>query len=168
MTTETWLPVVGYESLYEVSDLGRIQSLPRTRLNKGSYAGKILSPGWITNGRFQVTLSDLRGVKKMHLLHRLVLQSFVGPCPEGMECCHNDGNPGNNKVSNLRWDTKSENARDSVRHGTNCNAKLTPEDVLRIREARLFGARSQDLADIYGISQVNLLRAATGRGWNHV
>lgn len=168
MTTERWLPVVGYEGLYEVSDLGRIQSLPRTRLNKGSYSGKIMSPGWITNGRFQITLSNLHGIKKMHLLHRLVLQSFVGPCPDGMDCCHNDGNPGNNKVGNLRWDTKSENSRDVVRHGRSHTAKLTAEDVLRIREARLFGAKTKDLASVYGISQVNLARAATGRGWKHV
>ena len=165
---EEWRAIPGYEGLYEASTLGRIKALRRTRLNGGTYAELIMSPGWITNGRFQVTLRDSKGAKKMHLVHRLILLSFVGPCPSGMECCHNDGNAGNNKLKNLRWDTKSENSRDIIRHGRKANAKLSPEDVLRIREARLFGARTQDLANCYGISQVNLLRAATGRGWKHI
>lgn len=50
-------------------------------------------------------------------VHRLVLETFVGPRPEGMEACHNNGDPTDNRLGNLRWDTRSENVKDAVRHG---------------------------------------------------
>jgi hypothetical protein len=59
---------------------------------------------------------NLKG--KGRRIHRLVLQAFVGPCPAGQECCHGDGDPSNNVLSNLRWGTRSDNRRDSVGHGT--------------------------------------------------
>jgi len=52
----------------------------------------------------------------------MVLEAFVGPCPEGMECCHRDGNPANNHVGNLYWGTRSENLYDAVRHGAHAFA----------------------------------------------
>jgi hypothetical protein len=50
-------------------------------------------------------------------IHTLVLEAFAGPRPEGMEGCHNDGNPTNNHIDNLRWDTRSANNQDTLRHG---------------------------------------------------
>lgn len=52
------------------------------------------------------------------VVHRLVLEAFVGPCPPGMEGCHNDGHKQNNRLGNLRWDTPRENQLDTVRAGT--------------------------------------------------
>ncbi len=52
------------------------------------------------------------------VLSRLLLEVFVGPCPEGMQACHNDGDHLNNHVSNLRWDTPSANVQDRKLHGT--------------------------------------------------
>lgn len=51
------------------------------------------------------------------LIHRLVLETFMGPCPEGMECLHEDGIRWNNVLTNLRWGTHVENAQDMARHG---------------------------------------------------
>jgi hypothetical protein len=56
------------------------------------------------------------------LLHRLVLTVFVGPCPEGRECCHRDGDKSNSKLTNLYWGTRLENIQDSIKHGTFLNA----------------------------------------------
>lgn len=58
-------------------------------------------------------------------VHRLVLTAFVGPCPDGLEGCHDDGMPGNNHVRNLRWDTRGNNHLDQVRHGTHHESKKT-------------------------------------------
>lgn len=55
---------------------------------------------------------------KLFYVHRLVLETFVGACPLGMECCHSDGNGMNNKLSNLRWDTHAGNGIDMKRHGS--------------------------------------------------
>jgi hypothetical protein len=56
-------------------------------------------------------------------VHRLVLETFVGPCPDGMECCHNNGDPADNRLENLRWDTLSSNAYDRVEHGVHNMAR---------------------------------------------
>jgi hypothetical protein len=50
------------------------------------------------------------------MVHRLVLETYVGECPKGQEACHADGNPLNNTLSNLRWDDHYGNARDKMRH----------------------------------------------------
>lgn len=107
-TPERWLPVVGWESLYEVSDQGRIRSM-RT--------GRIMRPGRLPTG-YKYFGAHGRGKTQNHYVHRVVLEAFIGPCPEGMECCHNDGNPQNNRLENLRWDTKTNNGADTRRHGT--------------------------------------------------
>lgn len=112
---EAWKPVVGYEGLYEVSDLGRIRSLDRLNSRGRRSAGKVLSPGKRASGHLGVVLRR-GGSPKAYLAHRLVLAAFIGPCPEGMEGCHNNGIPSDNRVANLRWDTRISNMHDRVRH----------------------------------------------------
>jgi hypothetical protein len=121
---ETWLPVVGYEGLYEVSDQGRVRSLDRYVANNrwpGApdrlLRGRILKPipgGGKTKKYFVVSLGQNNNRKIDHI----VLEAFVGPRPLGLESCHFDDNGHNNRLANLRWDTRSENHRDSVRNGT--------------------------------------------------
>ena len=122
-----WLPVVGYESYYEVSDQGRIRSLDReiewnetTRV----LCGAVLSGTRSTIGHRQVRLS-MRGKAKTLKVHRLVLEAFVGPCPMGMEGCHGNDIPDDNRLENLRWDTRSGNALDRVRNGKHHWARRT-------------------------------------------
>ena len=129
-TPEQWRPVVGYESKYEVSDHGRVRSVARTvhRPHSGPYkvSSRVLRPRVAHHGHHTVTLfGATKKDRKHHYVHRLVLAAFVGPCPAGMNGCHNDGVPENNHVSNLRWDTQSENARDRVRHGNDPNKNKT-------------------------------------------
>lgn len=62
---------------------------------------------------------------KTRLVHRLVLEAFVGPCPPGHECCHRDGDPSNNCLDNLYWGTRSDNVRDAIQHGTHAQASKT-------------------------------------------
>ena len=136
-----------------------------------------LSPGRI--GRrsrvesLMVGLSD-RGRRGQFRVHRLVLEAFVGPCPEGHEGCHNDGNPLNNRLSNLRWDTPSANNRDKERHGThqigsrNGRSKLTEADAADIRRRCADGQQKADVARDYGVS-ATLVRFIVGRrNWRHV
>ena len=115
--TENWLPVVGYEGFYEVSDLGRVRSLSRLRRNGRRMVGRMLKPTPDRHG-YPYVLLHVDRIPKRRAVHRLVLQAFVGEAPEGMQACHNDGDSGNPKLTNLRWDTRSNNSRDSLRHGT--------------------------------------------------
>ena len=119
--TETWRPVVGYEGLYEVSDRGHVRSVARfVRGRAGAPSPRVsraLERSANTHGYLHVSLSR-ENRRRTSYVHALVLQAFVGPKPEGMEACHADGDKRNNAVENLRWDTRSENAKDRVRHGT--------------------------------------------------
>lgn len=62
-----------------------------------------------------VNLHDENGTIACRV-HRLILLTFVGPCPEGMQCRHLDGNPGNNRLDNLAWGTTEENIEDRKAH----------------------------------------------------
>jgi len=79
--------------------------------------GKILKHNIDSGGYAQVCLFN-HTKKKTVGVHVLVLTAFVGPCPAGMETLHEDGVRANNQLSNLRWGTRSENAKDKIRHGT--------------------------------------------------
>ena len=126
--TERWKPVPGLESSYDVSDQGRVKSKARpVRRGSGLWQKPdlILKPGKSIDGRPFVILPNGQGGWKPYYIHRLVLKAFVGPCPSGMEACHNNGDRTDNRLVNLRWDTKSANAFDRVRHGTHNHASKT-------------------------------------------
>jgi hypothetical protein len=127
--TEQWRPVLDFEDLYGVSDLGRVRSLDREIVYCDGrvrwYTGQILTPVLHADGAYVfVTLCrSNRGFKRR--VHHLVLAAFVGPRPPGLEGCHNDGDIWNNRPENLRWDTHQSNMVDTVRHGRHHNANKT-------------------------------------------
>lgn len=121
---ETWMPVVGYEGIYEVSSQGKVRSIPRRDRMGRKVAGRLLSITNHPSGHHQVKLSR-DGKYSQGKLHRIVLIAFVGAPPDGCEVLHRDGNPANNRIENLHWGTRSENLRDRVRHGTHHFANKT-------------------------------------------
>lgn len=127
----------------------------------------VLRPS-ITKKGYRNYVLCVNGTKKYCQGHRLVLQAFVGPCPEGMEACHNNGNPADNRLENLRWDTPSSNALDKVKHGTAkhgtaCNNpfprgdrhprfKWSDVDIERMRDMRAAGCAVNSIAHHLGAS----------------
>lgn len=109
-----WHPVVGYEGIYEASSDGNIRN---------ARTGRVLRPARTHDGHLQVALYS--NGPKSHLVHRLVAEAFLGSPAAGLEVCHNNGVPDDNRVLNLRWDTRSANRLDRVKHGTDHNAKKT-------------------------------------------
>lgn len=175
LLSERWVDVAGYEWRYQVSDLGRIKSLPNSRR-----ASELImkQSTHIKSGHMIVRLTSHSGegwVQKDHYVHRLVLDGFAGSAPEGMECCHNDGNPGNNnnQISNLRWDTRKANQLDRAVHGTanygeqNPQSVLTKQKVARIK-ARLGKTPQSSLAKEFGVSRSAISGISTGRLWKDV
>lgn len=128
---EQWLPVVGFEGMYEVSSLGRVGSLPREIVVLGRNGpftrrlkGKLLSVQRYGSGHFYAVLC--RSNQDFHIrIHHLVLEAFVGPRPEGALGLHRDDNPNNNAVENLYWGTYSDNQYDKVNNGNHHNANKT-------------------------------------------
>lgn len=128
MTEERWVPLPEWEGLYEISDHGRIKSLPR--VSTLHHGGRRIEPGGIrrlADHKFGYKLVLLSHGKRrvMKQVHSLVLEAFVGPRPPGMVTCHNNGDPADNRLENLRWDTQSNNLFDAVRHGTHTLSNKT-------------------------------------------
>jgi hypothetical protein len=121
--TEIWKAIPGHEGAYEVSDQGRVRSLARTVPTKSRSGNpylrpvpeRILRPGpQKKSGHLSVILSRKGGMRQVH---ELVLTTFVSRPPD-CESCHNDGDPTNNRLDNLRWDTRHSNIMDAIRKGS--------------------------------------------------
>lgn len=173
---EIWKDVVGYEGRYMVSNKGRVLSLPKTVRN---------GTGWITRRKKIMgaspdgcghvhTLLRKNGKSKLHPIHRLVLEAFVGPCPAGMEARHfPDRNPSNNNLCNLQWGTKKEQFQDRVVHGTvlygekSPNAKLTYEKVTKAKQLRVKGWTFEKIANLFKVNPRTIYSAIKGKQWKH-
>ena len=172
---EIWKQIPGFRD-YEVSNFGNVRSWKSE--NRYNNKPKIKEPSirkpyFCSWNRPRITLLK---DKKYHArtIHRLVLLAFVGPCPKGMECCHYDGDPTNNHLSNLRWDTHKANRADSKRYGKHgmgtqsVNAKLTEPKAKRIRQFFECGFNYDELADTFKVSPSTIARIVTGKSWRHV
>jgi hypothetical protein len=162
MMTEQWRPVLGMEGLYEVSDLGRVKSLR---------SGQIIALNKQPAGYMIIHFYN-RGAHEARYVHRVVLETFVGPQPPGMETLHLNNTRDDNRLVNLRWGSKEENERHKEIHGTRLRgedcpqAKLTPELVRAIRE-RTYTSR-RELAEEFGCSPANIRSIQIRKSWAHV
>lgn len=112
MSEERWVPVIGYEGCYEVSDHGSVRSLDRVvkSHHHGSRRAKcrLMKIFPDTIGYLCIRLSR-EGDRKNHLVHRLVARAFIGVCPDGLQVNHINGRKYDNRVENLEYVTRSEN-----------------------------------------------------------
>src|ERR1051326_8641933 len=88
---EAWLGVPSYEGYYEVSSFGRVKSLARSVPMRDGRTYRVREKvlKLSNNGHYLHAVLSRGGAEETLLVHRLVLETFAGPCPEGMECCHN-------------------------------------------------------------------------------
>lgn len=180
-STVEYRDVLGFPG-YRVGSNGQFISC-RVRRSGGGRRGSlsVLSSEWHPiKGhilqRFGYIIMTLMKNNKMNrlLAHRLVLEAFVGPCPEGMEACHNDGNRTNNVVTNLRWDTRKNNHADKKRHGTHQqgsranSAKLDEEKVKYVLRQLLAGRTGLSLALELGVRPSAISCIKLRKTWLHV
>lgn len=143
-----------------------------------NFTNKFLKPVKKSTGYLCVSLSEGKTKAKQCHIHTLVLKTFVGDCPIGMEACHINGNRQHNHIYNLRWDTRKNNHKDALQHGTHKNNyphvpgeknghhKLTEKDVRMIiymYRTNLF--KKREIADVYGVSQCTINDIVTKRTW---
>ena len=147
--------------------------------------GKVFS---VSAGRFLKGSRDGVGYRKVYIVngvqtrtakvHHLVLETFVGPCPDGMECCHGNDIKHDNRLDNIRWDIKASNTNDAIRNHRygrnrpirgeeNHKAILTATDVEQIR---LLKGKEQyrTVAERFGVSVSAINHIWHNRNWKHV
>ena len=115
---EIWKPVVGYEGLYECSNLGRVRSLNYNHTNKP----KLLKQDLCKNNNLRVTLYNR--TKKRFLVHRVVAEAFIPNPYNKPEIDHINTIRTDNRVENLRWVTHTENMNNPITHTKSINSKL--------------------------------------------
>lgn len=183
--TERWLPVVGYEGLYEVSDLGQVRSLDRIvpgRWGQQRRRGQILVQCLNPNGYWTVGLCrpepERRFTHRTWCVHKLVARAHLGPA-NGRQVRHGALGQLVNAVTNLCYGSANDNAADRERDGTTARgerqglARLTEAQVREIRQRAASrenpgGENQYVLASIFGCSQSVISQIVTRKTWTHV
>lgn len=165
---------------YAASDDGHVWSCHAMDRDACGRIIKTYGPWWrmseqLTDKGYYVVYITQNGKRRRARVHILVLESFVGLCPPGMEACHDpDRTRTNNRLSNLRWDTRARNHADKVLHGTSNRgsrhgiAKLTEIDVLRIASGEFSGWRVRDIASALGVGCGTIAGVMNGKTWSHI
>lgn len=172
--SETWKPVVGYETLYEVSTFGQVKALPVTKKRGNGLQNRgevILKHSKKRRGYLQVTLHNTEGRKRYIGVHQLVALAFI-PNPDNKPTVnHKDGNKGNNYLSNLEWATHKEqtahadiNGLRNIRGEHSKKSKLNSETILLIRAA----TNSAGLAELYGVNKSTIYKIRKRETWKHL
>lgn len=162
-----WKQIIGFPN-YTITSDGVVWS---------NNCDKIRKP-YISNSGYKTIILCKKGKTYSKLIHRLVLEAFLGKCPDGMEACHNNGDCQDNRLENLRWDTRKNNIKDSIRHGTaicikcgeiSSNHKLMEKDVRMIIYMYRTGEfTQQEIADAYGICRGNIYHIVNRKTWKHI
>lgn len=137
-----------FDDRFEVSDEGQVRSWALPGPGSARRETPLARAVHSNHGGYQVVMI----CRKQYRVHRLVLEAFVGPCPEGCNVDHIDGNRANNRLENLRYLDISENSAQGEQYGeNNPKTKLTWELVREIRATPHI--KQQDWADRLGVSQ---------------
>jgi len=172
MMREIW-KICLHNDNYEVSTLGGVRRAnnPRSGTLK---RGDLLKPVMTGCGYVTVGLCK-NGTVRRYSVHRLVLESFIGMCPVGMECNHKDTTKTNNRLDNLEWITKSENVRHAYKNGLRLmgenhhRAKLTEKNVTKIRKLYQRGGYThKKLGEMFGVGRPTIGRIISNESWKHL
>lgn len=166
---EIWKPVVGFEGLYEVSNLGRVRNV---RHSSRYPARHVLSP-YFLRGYPAVRLCG-DGRRMARVVHSLVTEAFIGPRPKGNQVNHIDGIKINNAATNLEYVTPSGNKIHALRLGLapsgtrHWKARLTPDAVRSIRALHAQGLKPTPIAQRLRVSVNSVKCVISYRSWRHV
>lgn len=159
------------DEIYWISSYGRV--LSRATPNHQRPKIRLLSPGVARSGHLHVSLYRNRA-RRQAMVHRLVLETFVGPCPEGLQCAHLNGDPQDNRLENLQWVTVLENCWHKDAHGTMrwgetaARVKLTAGDVQEIRHRISTGEDLAAIAGMFSIGRQAVYDIKVGKTWKRL
>jgi len=172
---EIWKPVVGYESVYEVSNIGNVK---RVLQKKGTQSGRILKPRKMTKTTYYYVNLWHKNQGKSICVHVLVAEAFLGKRIGHLVVNHKNGNRTDNRVENLEWITQSEN----IRHGfsnlgrpksdsgeKHARAKLKNADVLKIRELHATGKYTNvKLGEMFNVDPRTISQIHLMQNWKNI
>ncbi len=173
-----WKNIPNYEGCYQITKKGKVRSVDRYVKTYGGgltkIKGRILKASHKGDVYPRVVLTIDNNPKNFRV-HRLVMLTFVGPCPEGQEVMHLDGDPGNPKLKNLRYGSKSCNAAFKVDHGTHLcgedmgNARFTEKQVLNVRAFHKLGVLNySEIARLLDTSPSVINNIVNRKSWRHI
>lgn len=166
---ERWRDIIYYVGLYQVSDLGRVSSLDRVVTGPWGpckLKGRILRPALSSSHLVVALYKD--GIPTTKRVHQLVAQAWIGPCPDGMEVCHGPNGKLDNSVSNLRYDTRSNNALDCRRDGTHGGRPVRRSDGVEYINMRVAAEESGcNPGHICNVCR-GISKTTGGYGWEYV
>lgn len=174
---EQWKPVVGFEALYMVSDLGRIKSLQKIRKNRYTYCVKnerILRQA-DKEGYLSVALANY-GTPTSFTVHIIVASAFIENPNKYPEVNHKKGNKKDNRAFELEWITHQKNIKHAFdigiksQVGSKCpRAKLNEAKVLEIRRKfKPLAYTYKMLSAEYGVSVVAIKKILNKTNWAHI
>ncbi len=159
---------------YAVSRCGKIAS-SRPKNGRGPRGGwRLLKQGSDVSGYLGVILCQGGGRLNRRNVHRLVLLAWAGPCPDGMQCRHLNGDSADNRLENLAWGTPRQNMGDrdsherTVRGSRQWSAKLTEADIPVIRKLLGDGETKASIARKFGVTSSAIGHIYSGLNWSHV
>ena len=174
----TWKTIPDFNFYYEASNTGLIRSKDR-EVNSFSHKAqkfvrqhrksKILSQN-IRGAGYKYVCICFDGAMKKEQVHKLVLMAFCGNRPDGMVACHNDGNPSNNNIKNLRWDTVKNNVKDIDLHGTRAKgekvgtSKFKEFQITLIKQCKTL----KEAQAVCQISRTHFHRIKNGESWKYL
>jgi protein gp37 len=150
---------------YFITNKGRVLS-DRTRAGKRSDGRHELKPMLGDEGHSRVML-QVEGRSTRPLVHRLVLETFDRAPRVGEQGCHIDRDATNNARWNVHWGSQEDNWADSKRHGTRRRySKLTPENIVEIRDGSASGESFASLGRRFDVSATQIRNVVRGEQWS--
>lgn len=184
---EIWLPIPGYEGLYEVSNMGVIRSIAHQVVATYKHkTGVMKIRARVMRTRIHKKYLSISltkdGVQKHTTVHQCVARAFV-PNPLGLpEVDHKDTNKLNNRSDNLEWVTQEENMRRAMAAGLITPKKIRPPRKIRrgeeihcaklrefqVREILMATGLNREIAARYGVTTPTIQQIRSGKKWKHV
>jgi len=159
-TNEKWVSVLGYDGLYEVSDLGNVKS---TKFGKE----KIMKQHTNRYGYCKIDLLN-NTKRKKHSVHRLVAIAFLENPENKLQVNHKNGIKSDNRLENIEFNTRKENMNHARKNGLTSNnsgkQRLTEKDVIDMRRLRTF-LPTRELAIIFNVSVNQVISIINRRSW---
>lgn len=181
---EVWLPVVGWEKYYEVSNKGRVRSLGRSILKSNGYSDyihrykpRLLKPSKNKNGYMEVKLSKHSKSNSVKV-HRLVAEAFIENTGNKPQVNHKNSDRADNNIHNLEWVTASENSIHAWNEGKHCrmkrsgekakSSKLKEVEVVFIKHWLQSGYFQKDIASTFSVSTSLISAINNGIAWSYL